>query len=318
MEFVFFIVGFVLLVTSAESIIRGASAIAIRLGLPEILVGLTLLSIGTSLPELLVNIMANINGNADLAIGNVLGSNIANILLVLGCAAIVRPLPLRDATLFSEVPFSLSAAFLVGFLANAALFRDESGLAISRIDGLILVLFFLIFLVYIFQVWGDQHESVKEVLEHEESLPKSLLFILAGSVGLTLGAKWVVDGALAMSALLGMSESFVGLTIVAVGTSLPELATCMVAARRGNTDLVIGNAIGSNIFNLLWVLGLGALIRPMPFDVVSNTDITMIVASSALLLLAVAIGRKYLVDRIEGTIFVVSYLIYLGVLVERG
>ncbi len=318
MEYLLFIVGFAVLVLSAEALIRAASAIATRFGLPEILIGLTLLSIGTSLPELLVNIFANMNGNADLAIGNVLGSNIANVLLVLGCAAIVRPLPIRDATLFSEIPFSLSAAFLVGFVANAHLLGSETGLIISRIDGLLLIGFFCLFLVYIFQVWGDQHESVTSVIEHDFSVPKSILALVGGSIGLAIGASWVVDGALATSALLGVSESFVGLTIVAIGTSLPELVTCVMAARRGNTDLAIGNAIGSNIFNLLWVLGLGAIIRPMPFDRVSNIDITMIVASSTLLLLAIAVGRKYLVDRKEGTAFVIAYLIYLAILIERG
>jgi cation:H+ antiporter len=298
--------------------IRGASQIAARFGLSEIVIGLTLLSVGTSLPELLVNIMANLNGSADLAIGNVLGSNIANVLLVLGCAAIVRPLPIRDATLFSEIPFSLSAAFLVGFLANAHLLGAQTGLMISRVDGLILIGFFLLFLVYIFQVWGDQHQAVTEVIEHEGSLAKSLFWVLCGSIGLAIGASWVVDGALAISAFFDVSESFVGLTIVAIGTSLPELVTCVIAARRGNTDLAVGNVIGSNIFNLLWVLGLGAIICPMPFDQVSNIDITMIVASSALLLLAVAIGRKYLVDRKEGTAFVISYLIYVSFLVDRG
>ena len=318
MDYVLFILGFILLIFSAEAMVRGASAVAVRLGLSEILVGLTLLSIGTSLPELLVNILANLNGNSDLAIGNVLGSNIANVLLVLGCAALVRPLPIRDATLFSEVPFSLSAAFLVGFLANARLFGEDQGLMIGRMDGLILIGFFFLFLVYIFQVWGDQHESLADVIEHDSSVAKALSWILAGSVGLALGAKWVVEGALVISAQFGVSESFVGLTIVAIGTSLPELVTCVMAARKGATDLAVGNAIGSNIFNLLWVLGLGAIINPMPFDRLSNIDIMMIVASSAMLLFAVAVGRKYLVDRKEGAMFVVAYMAYLGFLIDRG
>jgi cation:H+ antiporter len=317
LDHVLFACGFGLLFLGADALIRGAKAIARRLGASEIAIGLTLVSIGTSLPELLVNVLASFGGHAELAIGNVLGSNVANILLILGLAALVRSLPIRDATIFSEIPFSLTATVLVGFLANAHLFDDERVLSLSRLDGAILLGFFLLFLTYIYRIWGEPHDGG---LRHGDggSLTVSVAWAVAGSVGLGIGAHWVVEGALDLGRLLGLSESFVGLTIVAVGTSLPELVTCVLAAYRGNTDLVIGNAIGSNIFNLLWVLGLSAMIRPLPFAVVSNTDIVMIIGASTALLLAIAVGRRYEVDRAEGLAFVAIYVLYLGFLLERG
>jgi cation:H+ antiporter len=317
LDHVLFACGFGLLFLGADALIRGAKAIARRLGASEIAIGLTLVSIGTSLPELLVNVLASFGGHAELAIGNVLGSNVANILLILGLAALVRSLPIRDATIFSEIPFSLTATVLVGFLANAHLFDDERVLSLSRLDGAILLGFFLLFLTYIYRIWGEPHDAR---IRHGDggSLTVSVAWAVAGSVGLGIGAHWVVEGALDLGRLLGLSESFVGLTIVAVGTSLPELVTCVLAAYRGNTDLVIGNAIGSNIFNLLWVLGLSAMIRPLPFAVVSNTDIVMIIGASTALLLAIAVGRRYEVDRAEGLAFVAIYVLYLGFLLERG
>jgi cation:H+ antiporter len=322
MNFILLLLGFTLLLFGAEAVIRGATAIARRTGAPEIVIGLVLVSIGTSLPELLVNVVASAGGNSGLAIGNVLGSNVANILLILGVAATVRSLPIRDSTIFSEIPFSLTATLLVGFLANAHLFNQIEVLSISRLDGAILLAFFLLFLCYIHRVWGDQHATIGVpglgALGHGDSLLGSSLRVVLGCIGLGIGAHWVVRSALEFGELLGMSESFMGLTVVAVGTSLPELVTCAVAARRGNTDIAVGTAIGSNIFNLLWVLGISAMLRPLPFDVVSNTDILIVIASSALLLLAIAVGVRYSVDRKEGIFFLVAYVAYLAFLVQRG
>lgn len=318
MDYVLFVVGFALLMFGGDAVIRGGTAVARKLGAPEIVIGLTLVSIGTSLPELLVNVIASFGGNSELAVGNVLGSNVANILLILGVAATVRALPIHDTTIYSEIPFSLTATLLVGFLANANLFMDNGGLSISRVDGAILLGFFLLFLAYIYRVWGEHHAALGVGSEEQESLFVPGLWILGGSLALGLGAHWVVNGALALSALFGLSQSFVGLTIVAIGTSLPELATSVIAARRGNTDLAIGNAIGSNIFNLLWVLGMSATLRPLPFDVVSNADILMVIASSAFLLLAVAAGSRVELDRRTGCAFVGIYAVYLGFLIWRG
>ena len=322
MEYILFVVGFAMLLLGADAVIRGATTVGRRLGASEIAIGLTLVSIGTSLPELLVNVLASFAGNSEIAIGNVLGSNVANILLILGVAAIVRELPIRDATIFSEIPFSLTAAVLVGFIANAHLFGTAGMLSISRIDGVILLAFFSLFLFYIYRVWNDPHTVIDHpalgTREASGSPLYPLAWLVAGSIGLGLGAHWVVEGAVSLSRLLGLSESFVGLTVIAIGTSLPELVITVLAAHRGNTDLAIGNAIGSNIFNLLWVLGLSAVLRPLPFNVVSNTDIMMVVASSAFLLLAVALGPRNAIDRKEGISFVSLYVVYLVFLVNRG
>ena len=322
MNFVLLALGFTALLFGAGAVIRGATAIARRTGAPEIAIGLLLVSIGTSLPELLVNIVASSGGNSDLGIGNILGSNVANILLILGVAATVRTLPIRDSTIFSEIPFLLTATLLVGFLANAHLFSPIEVLSISRLDGAILLAFFLLFLCYIYRVWGEQHATLSVpglgALSHDDPLLHSAIRVAAGCAGLGLGAHWVVRSALAFSEQFGFSESFMGLTVVAIGTSLPELVTCAAAAHRGNTDLAVGTAIGSNIFNLLWVLGVSALLRPLPFDVVSNTDIMIVIASSALLLLAISVGVRYSVDRREGIFFLAVYAAYLGFLVHRG
>jgi cation:H+ antiporter len=322
MEYVLFVAGFAMLLLGADAVVRGATTVARRLGASEVAIGLTLVSIGTSFPELLVNVFASFGGNSEIAIGNVLGSNVANILLILGVAAMIRELPIRDATIFSEIPFSLAAALLVGFLANAHLFGTAGILSISRIDGVILLAFFLLFLAYIYRVWDDHSTAIEHLaLEPSDAdgrLVGALALVGAGSIGLGLGAHWVVEGAVSLSRFLGLSESFMGLTVIAIGTSLPELVTSVVAARRGKTDLAIGNAIGSNIFNLLWVLGLSATLRPLPFDVVSNTDIMMVVASSAIFLLAIAVGPRNAIDRKHGIAFVLLYVGYLAFLFDRG
>jgi cation:H+ antiporter len=313
-----FALGFVLLVLGAAWLVDGSLKLARQLGVSELAIGLTVVSVGTSLPELVVNVLASARGSADLAIGNVLGSNIANILLILGVASTVRELPIRDQTILSEVPISLAATLLVGFLANAALFSEVPVLSISRLDGVILLAFFGLFLCYVYRT--AQHGVFED---HPEPAIRATpgatyLRILAGAVALMVGGEWVVGGALALSASLGVSESLVGLTLVAVGTSAPELAASATAAYRGNVDVAVGNVIGSNIFNFLWVLGVSALIRPLPFELVSNTDIVMVIVSSALLLLAMAVGRPNTVDRWEGWVFLGVYAVYLVFLGVRG
>lgn len=310
--------GFALLVIGAGWLVGGALALSRRLGVSELAIGLTVVSIGTSLPELVVNVIASARGNAELAIGNVLGSNIANVLLVLGLAAAVRSLPIRDRTILSEIPICLAATLLVGFLANAALFSPVPVLSLSRLDGMILLGFFALFLGYVYRT------AQEGVLEAAADGPEvsgtgaALLRVGAGVVALALGGEAVIEGALDVTARFGVSESFVGLTVVALGTSLPELATSVGAAWRGKADVAVGNVIGSNVFNFLWVLGVSALIRPLPFDLLSNTDLVMVIVSSALLLLALAVGRSNTIDRWEGGCFLAVYAAYLVFLTQRG
>ena len=316
------VLGFVLLIKGADWLVDGATAIASRMGISDLIVGLTIVSMGTSLPELIISVIASLNGSSDLAIGNVLGSNIANILLILGITAIICELPVQRNTILSELPFSLAAALLVGFLANSALGSSpETALSISRMDGLLILFFFFLFMVYIFLLAReDQQKKSAAPAGGAAAVPlqKSLFRIAAGVISLFLGGKWVVDGATHLAGLFGMSETFIGLTVVALGTSLPELVTSVLAALKKNTDIAVGNAIGSNIFNLLWILGISAVIRPLPFNVASNVDILAVVASTCLIFLALIIGRRFEIKRSEGVVFLLAYVAYLTYVVLRG
>ncbi|MEJ8801510.1 calcium/sodium antiporter [Pontibacter sp. H249] len=314
-----FIVGFVFLIKGADILVSGASSIAKRYGLSDMVVGLTIVSFGTSLPELIINILSSLQGQSELAIGNVFGSNVANLLLILGITALICPLPIKRNTILTEIPFSLIATLLVGFLANAALIDNREELYISRTDGGILLFFFVLFMAYIYNIARtNKDEVLPEELEEEIPLGKAIVYIVLGVIGLFLGGKWVVDGAVDIAQNFGLSESFIGLTIVAIGTSLPELVTSAMAAYRRNIDIAVGNVVGSNIFNLLWILGISALINPLPFDVVSNSDIVMMIVASTLLIITMPVGKKNTIDRWNGILFLLVYIGYIVFLVQRG
>lgn len=319
MTYLLFILGFVFLIKGADLLVEGSSNIARKYNVSQMIIGLTIVSFGTSLPELLVNINASVTGNPELAIGNIFGSNIANILLILGVSALITPLPITKNIYFSEIPFSLVATLLVGFLANASLFTDENTLALSRLDGAILLVFFILFMGYIYAVFkSDKLESENHAIEPNQTFGKSILYVFIGLIGLYFGGEWVVNGAILVAKQFGLSQTFIGLTVVAIGTSLPELFTSAVAAFKKNTDIAVGNVVGSNIFNLLWILGVSAIIRPLPFDVASNTDIVMIIFSSALLIFAVAVGKGARIVRWEGLLFIGVYISYIVYLIYRG
>jgi len=307
--------GFIVLIKGADLLVSGAASIAARLGIPSLIVGLTIVSFGTSMPELLVTMVAGIQGKSGLAVGNVLGSNIANVLLVLGVAAIIRPLKVRDSTVVSEIPFSLTAALLVGFLANAALFADRRELTIDRLDGLILLLFFGLFMVYVYRVSRGHSEDTAAA--PQLSYARSAAFVIAGTVGLYFGGDWVVRGAVGIATTLGVSDALIGLTVVAVGTSTPELIASAVAAWRNHPDIAVGNVVGSNIFNLLWILGLTASIAELPFELISNSDLAIVIGSSSLILLALIFGRSNTIMRWHGVVFVVLYVIYVSYVIIR-
>ncbi|MCP4522059.1 MAG: calcium/sodium antiporter [Cytophagales bacterium] len=324
-----FIVGFVLLIKGADYLVEGACSIAKQRNIPELVIGLTIISFGTSLPELIVNLLSSGGGNADIAIGNIFGSNVANILLILGATAFFAAIPIRKSIYFTEIPISLVATLLVAFLANANLFHKptvgEPALSLSQYDGIILLVFFFLFMSYIYVISRYKNDDEKGDVEEDESeqievFPtwKSLLFILGGGVGLFFGGKWVVEGAINIAANFGMSQKLIGLTVVAIGTSLPELVTSITAARKGLVNMAVGNAIGSNVFNLLWILGLSAVIKPLPFQEINNTDILMIVFGSTLLFFTVIIGKKPGISKGHGILFILIYAAYLAFLVHRG
>ena len=322
MTFVLFLIGFVLLIKGGDWLVSGSTSIAKRFGLSDLVVGLTIVSFGTSAPELVVNVISSLSGSSEIAVGNVIGSNISNILLIIGTTAIICDLPITRDTLLSDIPFSLSSAILVGFLANAAIFDEKKELMISRGDGIILLFFFVLFLAYVFRIAREQLEQGEkpENVEQIDELPisSSLGYLSLGIFALFLGGKWVVDGAIALARILGMSETFIGLTVIVIGTSLAELVTSLVAAAKKSVDIAVGNAIGSNIFNILWILGLSSLIKPLPFSVITNSDILVLIFTSSLLILSLATGKRHAIDRNDGVIFVVLYGAYMIFCIYRG
>lgn len=316
--YILFFVGFVLLIKSADWLVEGASSVANRLGVSALVVGLTIVSFGTSAPELVVNLLASLQGNADIAIGNIAGSNIANILLILGVSSLIYPLAVQSSTVRKEIPFSLLAIIVLTIMASDTLIDKEVTSVLSRGDGLVLVGFFAIFLYYVVGI-AKETASQSEVDEIQKfSWARSVLMVVGGTVGLVVGGSWIVDGAVLFATTLGVSEALVGLTIVAVGTSLPELATSAVAAYRKNADIAIGNVVGSNIFNVFWILGVGALIRPLPLSPVFMTDLLIAVLATVLLFLSLFVGRRHLLERWQGGFLLVSYVTYISYLVIRG
>ena len=318
LTYLLFIAGFVLLIKGASFLVDGASAMARRLNVSDLVIGLTVVAFGTSTPELFVNVIASAKGNTGIAIGNVLGSNIANILLILGVSSVIHPLEVTKGTVWKEIPFSLLAALVLGVMANDQLIDQKNFSALSRIDGLILLSFFSIFMYYSYSIAGEIEGVKQHVQMEEKSTVKSLFFVGAGLTALALGGKWIVDGAVVIAKNFGMSESLIGLTIVAVGTSLPELATSATAAYRRNAEIAVGNVIGSNIFNIFFVLGISSIIKPLPFNLKDNLDIGAVILASLLLFLFMFTGKKRSLDRWEGAIFLVLYAVYIIFLFVTG
>ena len=315
LTYILFMLGFVLLIKGADWLVNGASAIARKFNVSDLAIGLTVVAFGTSTPELFVNIVASVKGKTDIAIGNVLGSNICNVFLILGVSAVIFPLTVSKGTVWKEIPFSLLAAIVLGLMVNDRIIDGAGFSLLTRIDGLVLLAFFVIFLYYSFGIAKaiegmDEHVPVKT-----PGFTKSLLLVVAGLIGLTIGGKWIVDGAVAFAIKFGMSESLVGLTIVAVGTSLPELATSAMAAYKKNVEIAVGNVVGSNIFNIFFVLGISATVKPLPFQTKSNWDIGVVIVSGLLLFLFMFTGKKRSLDRWEGIMSLLLYGGYIAYLV---
>lgn len=314
-----FIFGLGFLVKGADWLVEGASSVAKKLNVSDLAIGLTVVAFGTSMPELAVGLISVLNGNTDIAIGNVLGSNIANILLILGISSIIYPLSVGRGTVWKEIPMSLLAVILVGIMANDALIDGMSFSSLTRTDGLTLLAFFIIFLYYTFGIARSQGgRSDEEIPAKEMSAGRSVALILSGLALLVLGGKWVVDAAVEIAKGFGVSEALIGLTVVAVGTSLPELATSAIAAYKKKADIAIGNVVGSNIFNVFWILGVSALVRPLPFGSQSNFDIFVAIGASLLLFFMMFIGKRHHLERRDGIVYICLYVAYTTFLVMRG
>ena len=324
LSYLLFIIGLTLLIKGADWLVDGASTLAKLFNISDLVIGLTIVSFGTSAPELFVNVYASYVGNTDITIGNILGSNIANILLILGVSSIIFPLAVQKNTTWKEIPFSLLAAIIVGIMA-ADLYLDKNlTLAITRSEGLTLLAFFFIFMYYVFESSKKEQaensiNNSDDIHQSKQAVYKSVFFILIGLIGLTLGGKWIVDSAVSIATSFGVSQSLIGLTIVAVGTSLPELATSAIAAYKKNADIAVGNVVGSNIFNVFWILGLSSIMNNIPFQQKNFIDVGMTIFASLLLFLFMFIGKKHMLQRWQGILFLIfyiSYIVYL--LIKEG
>ena len=319
---IFLLVGFALLIKGADIMVEGSSSIAKKFGVSSFVIGLTVVAFGTSAPELIVSALASFKGSEGIAMGNIIGSNISNTLLILGVSALIAPLVIKKATVNKEIPFSLLAVAAVGLLVNDVVIDNNTDSLLSRADGFILILFFIIFMYYTFGIRKvGLVEGVKEKLNDgikEKNIYLSVGMVVLGLIGLGVGGKLIVDSGIQIATLLGMSEALVGLTIVAIGTSLPELAASAMSAYKGKADMAMGNVVGSNIFNLLWVLGISSAIRPIPFNISLNTDFLVLFFITILLILLIFIGKKHVLSKNEGIALLSIYVTYMIFLIIRG
>jgi len=310
------ILGLGILILGAEGLVRGSASMAKKWGVSSLVIGLTIVAFGTSTPELVVNMFSAVRGSTDIAIGNIIGSNISNILLILGISAIVYPLSVKKSTVTREIPFALLGMILVFTMGNDMFFDGTGFNAITRTDGFSLIAIFIIFLFYIFGLAKKGEVEEEEVKVY--SWPKSILFTIAGLALLVLGGQLLVDNAIILARLAGLSEALIGLTIVAIGTSLPELATSVVAAYHKHVDIAIGNIVGSNIFNVFWILGLTGTMLQMPFNPNVNIDILVGIGATVLLFIFMFIGTKRKLNRWQGVMFLLLYIAYTFYLINRG
>lgn len=311
---IFVIVGLTILVKGADFLVSGSASIAKKFGVSSLVIGLTVVAFGTSLPELTVSVMASLRGNSDITLGNVVGSNTANILLILGVTSLLGLIPVSRSTVWKEIPFSLLAIVLVGLLGADMYFSQTETNIISKRDGFVLLFFFAVFLYYIASISKSEENTDSGIKKYSNWI--SALMIGGGLAGLMFWGKLFVDGAVQMAQILWMSERVIGLTIVAIGTSMPELVTSIVAARKGQNDIAVGNIVGSNIFNIFWILGLSAVISPIKVPVASFSDIYMCIGATLLLFIALFIGKKNNLERWQGIIFVMVYASYLTYLIR--
>ena len=318
MNILLLIGGLLLILLGANGLTDGAASLAKRFRIPNIVIGLTIVAFGTSTPELTVSVSSALKGSADLAIGNVVGSNIFNVLMIVGCTALVAPIVVTRNTLVKEIPLCILSSVVLLFCANDILLDGSTDNVISVTDGLVLLCFFIIFLSYTLAIARGGNEGGEEEEIKQLPLWRSVLYILGGLAGLILGGNFFVEGAGGIARSLGVSESVIGLTLVAGGTSLPELATSVVAALKKNPEIAIGNVIGSNLFNVFFVLGCAASIAPLHLGGINNMDLLVLIGASILLWLVGVFFGKRTITRVEGSLMVLCYIAYTAVLVYNA
>ncbi|HJJ10306.1 MAG TPA: calcium/sodium antiporter [Clostridiaceae bacterium] len=303
------IVGFALLIVGADFLVDGASGIAKKFHIPEIIIGLTIVSIGTSMPELFVSITSAIDGYSDMALGNVIGSNLCNLLLILGLSSLIKPVDFQEETRKYEIPMCLLFTIIL------MIFSNTSG-GISRIEAVILLVLFVLFIAYTIYMGKKKSKEDSKVVEekNKNKTIKNIILIILGIVGLKFGGDFVVNNAVNIAKMFNISEKVISLTILAIGTSLPELVTSVTAAIKGNSDIAIGNIIGSNIFNILLILGVSSVIKPITFNSSYNMDLSILCISTVILALFPIIPPKNKMSRVNGLIYVLMYGAYMTML----
>ena len=307
------VLGFTCLIFGANWLVSGASSLAKKNNVPDLVIGLTIVAFGTSAPELIVNCVASFNGFSDIVFGNIIGSNNFNLFIILGIAGLIYPITVQSSTAWKEIPFSLFVVLLLFVLVNDFLINQNP--EISRIDGVILLVGFLCFIYYVFTQLKQEQSDV--IAYEEKSNYKIWALIIIGIAGLIVGGKLVVDNSINIAIELGVSQKIIGLTIVAAGTSLPELVTSIVAATKKNSDIAIGNVIGSNIFNILLILSISSFVNPIAYNPNFNQDLLILIGGTAFLFIAMFTGKRKKLDRWEALILLSFYLIYTTYLVSK-
>jgi cation:H+ antiporter len=305
--------GFVLLIKGADWLVEGASALAKKYAVSDLAIGLTIVAFGTSAPELVVNVLAAYNNHQDIVLSNIMGSNIFNLFAILGIAGLITPLAVQSGTVWKEIPVSLFALVVLFVVSNDFLASHIP--VISRLDGVFLLILFSAFLYYVFTQLKANPQSV-ETNRKELYALKILILIVLGLAGLVIGGRLIVDNALKIAAIFDISEKIIGLTIVSIGTSLPELATSVVATFKKNNDIAVGNIIGSNIFNVFFILGLSSTIRPLAYNIAYNFEFYFLAVGTVFLFMAMFTGEKKKLDRWEAAVLVIAYLAYLTYLLK--
>lgn len=313
-----FALGLSIVTFGANWLVDGASSIARQFHVPDIVIGLTIVAFGTSAPEMVVSVISALNGKSDVAIGNVIGSNILNILLILGVSAVIHPLAIKRNTVWKEIPLSLLAAIVAFVMANDLFFEGSSANVLTRGDGIILLCFFAIYIYYTFGIAKEgQLDPPQEVSQKTRAAWLSALMVIVGIAGLTFGGRITVDNAIEIAQKLGASDSIISLTLVALGTSVPELATSIVAAMKRKTDIAIGNIVGSNIFNVFFILGITATIAPLYPVGISLADFGMCILASIILFVSCFVLRPMTIYRVEGWTMLLLYFGYTAWLIMR-
>jgi len=308
------LIGFILLVKGANWLVAGASTLAKKHNVSDLVIGLTIVSFGTSAPEMFVNSVASFQHHSDMVYGNILGSNIVNLFLILGITGLIYPITVQSNTVWKEIPLSIFAVIVLFVLSNNFLFQANN--ILSRIDGVILLILFGVFMYYVYtQMKVERPNEVESFLKEMSGL-KIWGLIIFGLVGLIIGGKLVVDSATKVAVILGVSEKMIGLTIVAIGTSLPELVTSVVAAHKKNSDIALGNIIGSNIFNIFLVLSVSSFISPVEFNTSFNTELYLLAFGTLILFVAMFTGGKKKLDRWEAGILLATYIVYTVYLIK--